>query len=286
MNYMKTLNTISENICFGGTQGVYEHHSDVTNTPMRFAVFVPQQLSEKPLPVIWWLSGLTCNEQNFITKAGAQQFAAQHGVIIVAPDTSPRGAGIQGEDDAYDFGTGAGFYVDATVTPWSHNYNMFSYISNELPDVIADNFTAANLNKQSIMGHSMGGHGALIIALKNPGRFASVSAFAPICNPADCAWGQKALSGYLGQDSAVWRQWDAANLIADGAKCPALLIDQGAADEFLHGGQLRPEALEAACEATNHPLTLRRQDGYDHSFYFIASFVGEHIAHHTKALLG
>lgn len=278
------MKTISENLCFGGVQGVYEHASAATKTPMRFAVYAPPQAESQKVPVVWWLSGLTCSEQNFINKAGAQRYAAEHGVLLVAPDTSPRGAGIAGEDEAYDFGSGAGFYVDATAAPWQANYQMYSYIVKELPEVLAANFPAADMSRQGIMGHSMGGHGALLIALKNPARYLSVSAFAPICNPSNCEWGQKALRGYLGGDKKIWRQWDAAALIEDGHSAPPLLVEQGAADEFLHGGQLRPEALAAACAAKNQPLTLRRQAGYDHSYYFIASFIGEHIHHHARAL--
>ncbi|MGI9307406.1 MAG: S-formylglutathione hydrolase [Gammaproteobacteria bacterium] len=279
------MKIISENKCFGGVQGVYEHASAETKTPMRFGVFAPPAAAENA-PVVWWLSGLTCTEQNFIAKSGAQRAAAECGVFVIAPDTSPRGAGVAGEDDAYDFGTGAGFYVDAQTAPWNENYRMYSYIAKELPAVVAANFPAADLSRQSIFGHSMGGHGALIIALKNPGRFASVSAFAPICNPSGCEWGRKALRGYLGEDEKIWRQWDAAALVEDGHSAPPLLVDQGADDEFLSGGQLRPEALEKACAAQKQPLTLRRQPGYDHSYYFIATFIGEHIAHHAKALRG
>ena len=276
------MKTISSNYCFGGTQHVCEHESAQTGTPMRFAVYAPP--TQSPAPVVWWLSGLTCTEQNFINKSGAQRYAAEHGVCIVAPDTSPRGAGVAGEDDSYDFGTGAGFYVDAAVPPWDKNYRMFSYICDELPQVVGANFTAADMSRQSIMGHSMGGHGALILALKTPGRFAAVSAFAPICNPASCAWGQKALRGYLGDNADVWRQWDAVALIEDGHSCAPIWAEQGGDDEFLSGGQLRPQALEAACQKNGQPLVLNTQVGYDHSYYFIASFIGEHIAQHANAL--
>lgn len=283
---MFIMKTISENFCCGGVQGVYEHDSAMTKTPMRFAVFAPPPELQKNAPVLWWLSGLTCTEQNFITKSGMQQYAAAHGMFVVAPDTSPRGAGVAGEDDAYDFGTGAGFYVDAAQPPWDANYRMYSYLCDELPSVIAAAFPAADMSRQCIAGHSMGGHGALIIALKNPGRFQSVSAFAPICNPSGCEWGRKALRGYLGEDESIWRQWDATTLIEDGHICPSPLIDQGAADEFLSGGQLRPEALEKACADKNLPLILQRRAGYDHSFYFIASFIGAHFAHHAAAANG
>ena len=276
------METINTNRSFGGTQGVYRHESEIVGTPMRFGVYVPP-LTIDQAPVLWWLSGLTCTEENFIAKAGAQRYAAEHGLILVAPDTSPRGAGIDGEDEAYDFGTGAGFYVDATVSPWRKHYQMFSYLRDELPHLIGANFPA-DMERQGILGHSMGGHGALIMALKNPGRFSSVSAFAPICNPSSCPWGQKALRGYLGEDAAVWRQWDAAALLADGARCPPLLIDQGADDEFLGGGQLRPDVLQTVAQQVGQPLTLRMQAGYDHSYFFIASFIGEHLAYHAQAL--
>ena len=275
------MKTISENLCFGGVQGVYEHDSAETKTAMRFAVFAPPDV--KSAPVLWWLSGLTCTEQNFIAKSGMQRYAAECGLFVVAPDTSPRGAGIAGEDDAYDFGTGAGFYVDAAVAPWKKNYRMFSYISEELPRVFAEHFPAADMSRQCIFGHSMGGHGALIVALKNPGRFRSVSAFAPICNPSGCEWGRKALRGYLGENENEWRKWDAAALIEDGHSCPPIFVEQGAADEFLSGGQLRPESLEKACAENGQPLTLNRRGGYDHSYYFIASFIGEHIVRHAAA---
>ncbi|MDM5147043.1 S-formylglutathione hydrolase [Candidatus Persebacteraceae bacterium Df01] len=277
------METVSKNLCFGGVQSICQHQSETVGTAMRFSVYSPPQAKKSSVPVLWWLSGLTCTEENFTFKAGAQRYAAEHGLLLVAPDTSPRGADIDGENDAYDFGTGAGFYVDATVPPWDKNYRMFSYVSNELPQVVSNHFPA-NIEQQGISGHSMGGHGALIIALKNPGQYRSVSAFSPICNPTECAWGKKALSGYLGKDSAAWRQWDATTLIEDGYRCPAPLIDQGTADEFLHNGQLRPDALQSACNKHGQPLDLRTQPGCDHSYYFIASFIGEHIAHHAAAL--
>lgn len=281
------MKTISENKCFGGMQGVYEHDSSETKTTMRFAAYAPPSASAREsAPVMWWLSGLTCTEQNFIAKAGAQRHAAEHGMFVVAPDTSPRGAGISGEDDSYDFGAGAGFYVDAAVAPWDKNYRMFSYVCEELPRAFSQNFPAADMSRQCISGHSMGGHGALIVALKNPGRFKSVSAFAPICNPSGCEWGRKALRGYLGENKSEWRKWDAAALISDGHSCPPIFADQGAADEFLSGGQLRPESLEKACAEKNQPLTLKLREGYDHSYYFVASFIGEHFAHHAAAMRG
>ena len=282
MRYNLCMKTISENLCFGGCQGVYEIESAATQTPMRFAVFAPPNADNAP--VIWWLSGLTCSEQNFITKAGAQQYAAKHGVFIVAPDTSPRQTGIADEDAVYDFGSGAGFYVDATISPWNAHYQMFSHIAAELPEIIKKHFAAADMSRQSIMGHSMGGHGALIIALKTAPRFKCVSAFAPICNPSAGDWGQKALRGYLGDNPREWRRWDATTLIEDGQTCAPIVVEQGADDEFLSGGQLCPKALETACAANNQPLTLHYRRGYDHSYYFIASFIGEHIARHAKAL--
>ena len=269
---------------FGGWQLICRHQSQETGTAMRFGVYLPPDADNKKMPVIWWLSGLTCTEENFVVKAGAQKYAAENGVIIIAPDTSPRGAGIDGEDDTYDFGSGAGFYVDAIVAPWNKNYRMFSYICNELPQVIAAHFPQADMNRQSIMGHSMGGHGALIIALKNPGRFLAVSAFAPICNPSRCEWGQKALAGYLGDDKNKWQQWDAAELIKSGAKCPPIWAEQGEADEFLP--QLMPDSLTQVCAAANQPLTMNRHKGYDHSYYFISTFIGNHITRHAKVLRG
>jgi S-formylglutathione hydrolase len=250
---------------------------------MVFAVYLPPQAQAGgTLPVLYWLSGLTCTDENFSTKAGAQRYAAEHGVILVMPDTSPRGAGIAGEDDSYDFGTGAGFYLNATQAPWSRHYRMYDYIVNELPALIAGNFPVDNA-RQSISGHSMGGHGALTIALKNPGKYRSVSAFSPIVAPMQVPWGQKAFKNYLGDDTAAWQQYDTIELIRNGAGKMPLLVDQGGADEFLDN-QLRPELLEQACRDAGFELTLRRQPGYDHSYFFIASFIGEHIAYHARAL--
>ena len=266
-------------------QGIYRHESTATATPMRFSVYVPPQAAAGGrAPLLWWLSGLTSTEENFTVKGGFQRHAAEHGVIVVAPDTSPRGAGIAGEDDAYDFGTGAGFYVDATVAPWSRNYRMFSYVSEELPALVAAHFPA-DMARQGIMGFSMGGHGALLLALKNPGRYRSVSAFAPICHLSACGWGRRALSGYMGEDRAAWLDWDVVELIKSGARCPPLLMDQGTGDEFM-STQLLPQALREACEAAGQALTLRMREGYDHSYYFVASFIGEHMAHHARALAG
>ena len=275
--------TRSSQCCFGGVQGFYSHQSSQTGTPMRFAVFVPPQAEQGAVPVVWFLAGLTCTEENFTAKAGAQRLAAELGLMLVAPDTSPRGDGVPDDPDgAYDFGLGAGFYVDATQAPFAANYRMYAYLTGELPDMIAAHFPA-DMARQSIMGHSMGGHGALTLALRNPGRFRAVSAFAPIVAPGQVPWGEKALGGYLGPDRAAWRAHDAVALIADGARVADILVDQGAADTFLHD-QLRPELLAAACAAAGIPLTLRMQPGYDHSYYFIASFIEDHLRWHAERL--
>lgn len=276
------LERIEHRACFGGWQDVYEHASTTLGCTMRFAVYLPPQAERATLPVLYWLSGLTCNEQNFITKAGAQRYAAEHGVILVAPDTSPRGGDVA-DADGYDLGKGAGFYVDATQAPWATHYRMYDYVVNELPALIEAQFPASDA--RAISGHSMGGHGALVIALKNPGRYRSVSAFSPIVAPSQVSWGEKAFGAYLGDDRTAWRAYDATALVGIATERLPLLIDQGDADEFLDG-QLRPHLLKAACEAAGHPIDLRLQPGYDHSYYFIQSFIGEHIAHHAKALRG
>ena len=277
-----TLERIEHRACFGGWQDVYEHASTTLGCTMRFAVYRPPQAETAKLPVLYWLSGLTCNEQNFITKAGAQRYAAEHGVILVAPDTSPRGDDVA-DADGYDLGKGAGFYVDATQAPWATHYRMYDYVVNELPALIEAQFPVTGA--RAISGHSMGGHGALVIALKNPGRYRSVSAFSPIVAPSQVPWGEKAFGAYLGDDRAAWRAFDATALVETATERLPLLIDQGDADEFLDG-QLRPQLLTAACDAVGHPIELRMQPGYDHSYYFIQSFIGEHIAHHAKALRG
>lgn len=266
--------------CFGGWQDVYQHRSEVLGCEMKFAVYLPPQAATQKLPVLYWLSGLTCNEQNFITKAGAQRYAAEHGIILVAPDTSPRGDDVA-DAEGYDLGKGAGFYLNATQEPWARHYRMHDYIVDELPALIEAHFPATDA--RGISGHSMGGHGALVLALRNPGRYRSVSAFSPIVAPSQVPWGEKAFSAYLGTDRSAWAQWDATELVATATERLPLLVDQGDADEFL-GGQLQPQRLQAACEAAGHPLQLRLQPGYDHSYYFIASFIGDHIAHHAKAL--
>lgn len=277
------IETVSENHCFGGVQGIYRHASRETGTDMRFSVYRPPQAERGPVPVLWYLSGLTCTEENFTVKAGAQRYAAEHGIMLVAPDTSPRGAGIEGEDDSYDFGSGAGFYVDATVAPWSRHYRMYSYVTGELPELLFGGF-AADPERQGITGHSMGGHGALTIALKLPHTYRSVSAFAPICAPSECPWGQKALGGYLGPDRTAWAGHDATALVESGARTrDTILIDQGAADEFLER-ELNPDLFADACERRGQHLTYRIHPHYDHSYYFIASFIGEHIAFHAQRL--
>ncbi|MEM9121435.1 MAG: S-formylglutathione hydrolase [Cyanobacteria bacterium P01_F01_bin.56] len=267
---------------FSGWQAVYRHHSNVLHCDMTFAVYLPPQAETQPCPVVYWLSGLTCTEQNFITKAGAQQHAAQHGVILIAPDTSPRDCELPGEDDSYDLGSGAGFYLNATQEPWSRHYRMYDYVVDELPEAIAANFPILETH-QGIMGHSMGGYGALMIALRNPGRFKSVSAFAPIVAPSQVPWGKKAFGHYLGSNLSDWLNYDPTHLVKNAPERLPILIDQGEADAFLKE-QLQPQLFAAACEAVNHPLTLRMQPGYDHSYYFIASFIGDHLTHHAAAL--
>lgn len=278
-----TLETLSLSRCFEGKQGVYRHVSSETSTPMRLAVFVPEQATKRRLPVVYWLSGLTCTEDNFTAKAGAQRAAAELGLILVAPDTSPRGDEVPDDPEgAYDFGLGAGFYVDATEQPWARHYRMRSYVEDELPALITRNFPA-DPERQSILGHSMGGHGALTIALRNPDRYRAVSAFAPIASPMRAPWGEKALDGYLGSDRAAWREYDACALIEDGARVAEILVDQGTDDPFLED-QLRPELLQAACDAAGLPLTVRMRPGYDHSYFFIATFIEDHLRWHAGRL--
>jgi len=275
------MEIVSENRCFGGVQRVLAHNSAETKTKMRIAVFTPP--GEGPFPVFLWLSGLTCTEENFTVKAGAQRVAAELGMMIVAPDTSPRGEGVPDDPEkAYDFGLGAGFYVDATETPWSAHYQMYSYINEELYGLIASELSG-DISRVAVSGHSMGGHGALTIALKNPQKYKSVSAFSPIVSPMNCPWGEKALSGYLGADHSKWRAYDSCALIEDGARFPDILVDQGAADQFLET-QLKPELLVKACAEADQPLTLRRQDGYDHSYFFISTFIEDHLRWHSERL--
>ncbi len=266
---------------FGGTLSVHDHDSAACNCTMRFAVFSPPQAEQRPVPVVWYLSGLTCDWSNVMEKAGLQRIAAELGLMIVAPDTSPRGEGVA-DDEAYDLGQGAGFYLTATQDPWAAHYRMDQYIAEELPALIAENFNA-DLTRQAIMGHSMGGHGALTLHLKNPGTYKSVSAFAPIVAPSGVPWGEKAFRAYLGNDPAAWAAYDATALVAEKPSAAHILIDQGEGDPFL-AGQLKPERFEAACAAAGQNLTLRRHAGYDHSYYFIASFIEDHLRHHAAAL--
>jgi S-formylglutathione hydrolase len=278
-----SFEVVSQSRSFGGTQFVYRHASRETSTPMRLAVFVPPQANAGKVPVVWFLSGLTCTEENFTVKAGAQRVASELGLILIAPDTSPRGEGVPDDaQGAYDFGLGAGFYVDATQEPWTRHYRMRSYLERELPALVAENLPA-DMSRQGITGHSMGGHGALTIALRNPGRFKAVSAFAPIASPMNCPRGEKALSNYIGPDRAAWRDYDACALIESGARLPDLLVDQGTADSFLES-QLKPQLLEAACVKAGQPLTLRMQEGYDHSYFFIATFIEDHLRWHARRL--
>ena len=276
------MERVEHRACFGGWQDVYRHASSVLGCTMQFAVYLPPQAAHGPCPVLYWLSGLTCTEQNVITKAGAQRYAAEHGIILVAPDTSPRGEAVA-DADGYDLGQGAGFYVNATQAPWAANYRMYDYVVDELPALVEAGFPATDA--RAVSGHSMGGHGALVVALRNPGRYRSVSAFSPIVAPSQVPWGEKAFSAYLGEDREAWKRYDATELVKCAREKLPLLVDQGDADEFLHG-QLRPELLQAAAAAAGHPLVLRLQPGYDHSYYFVASFIGEHIAHHASALRG
>ncbi len=277
------METVSQNRAFGGVQGVYHHASASTGTGMTFSVYVPPHDDGALLPVVWYLSGLTCTHANVTDKGDFRRACAKLGLIFVAPDTSPRGEGVADDPaGAYDFGLGAGFYVDATQAPFAHHYRMWSYVTEELPALVAAHFPA-DMGRQSIMGHSMGGHGALTIGLSLPERFRAVSAFAPIVAPTLAPWGQKALSGYLGQDRAAWRRHDAVALIEDGARGPALLVDQGEADQFL-AEQLKPELLEAACDKAGIDLSLRMQPGYDHSYYFISTFMEDHLHWHAAKL--
>ncbi|MEP7245026.1 MAG: S-formylglutathione hydrolase [Gammaproteobacteria bacterium] len=278
--------TVSQHRCFGGTVGFYKHRSQVNDCTMKFSVFTPPQAERGPVPVLYYLAGLTCTEETFMIKAGAQRVAAELGLMLVAPDTSPRGVPLPGDSDAYDFGVGAGFYVDATQEPWSKHYHMYSYVTAELPALIDAQFPA-HKQRQGIFGHSMGGHGALSIGLKNPGgRYRSISAFAPIAAPKQCPWGQKAFTGYLGPDQGQWDQYDSTELmkkVKAAAVRPHLLIDQGLSDQFL-ANQLHPHLFENACKAVGYPLTLRRQPGYDHGYYFMATFMEDHLRHHSKIL--
>ncbi len=276
-----TIETVSTWKSHGGTQGVYTHASSATGTPMTFSAFVPDHAPGAKLPVLWYLSGLTCTHANVTEKGEFRQACAEHGIIFVAPDTSPRGDDVP-DDEGYDFGKGAGFYVDATQEPWAGNFRMRSYIEQELPGIVAANFPV-DVERQGITGHSMGGHGALTISLRNPGRFRSTSAFSPIVSPLNCPWGEKALGGYIGEDRAKWREYDAVALIEDGARLPDLLVDQGTADNFLEG-QLKTHLLDHVCRNADMRAAIRMQEGYDHSYYFISTFMAEHVAWHAERL--
>lgn len=277
------MEQIAQNKSFGGRQLRFSHTSKVLDCGMHFSVYLPPAAEHGPVPVLYWLSGLTCTDENFVQKAGAQQYAAQHGVAIVAPDTSPRGEGVPDDPQAaYDFGLGAGFYVNATQAPWSRHYRMYDYVVDELPALVCANLPIDG-ERAGIFGHSMGGHGALTIALKNPAQFRSVSAFAPICSPLNCPWGEKALGNYIGEDHQAWRQYDSTELVREAQQRLPILVDQGTADNFLES-QLKTELLEQACAESAYPATIRMQAGYDHSYFFIASFMGEHIAFHAQHL--
>ncbi len=278
------IETVSEARCFGGVQGVYKHHSDATGTPMSFSLFLPPAAEQGPVPLIWFLSGLTCTPMNVTEKGEYRAACAELGLALVAPDTSPRGEGVADDPDgSWDLGLGAGFYVDATKRPWAPHYRMWSYIAEELPSLVGANFTALDMGRQSIMGHSMGGHGALTMALRHPGRFASASAFAPIVAPSQIPWGQKAFTAYLGDDRGQWAEYDSVALIDAGREPGPLLVDIGTADPFFER-ELRPELLEDACARSGIPLKLNRRTGYDHSYYFISTFMGEHLRWHSAHL--
>jgi S-formylglutathione hydrolase len=278
---------VSRHAAFGGQVSFHRHTAVETACAMRFAVYLPPQAERRRVPVLWYLAGLTCTEETFMIKAGAQRVAAELGLALVAPDTSPRGVSLPGDSDSWDFGVAAGFYLDAEEDPWSRHYRMYSYITRELAELVENNFPV-DPQRQGIFGHSMGGHGALTIGLKHPDRYRSISAFAPICAPMHCPWGQKAFAGFLGPDRERWRPYDACELIRSLVTVsgrPPLLVDQGTADQFLEQ-QLLPERLEQACKDTGYPLTLRRQPGYDHGYYFISTFMEDHLRHHARALLG
>lgn len=276
-----TLTEISANKSFGGGLKRYKHSSSSLKCDMIFAVYLPPQAETQKVPVLWWLSGLTCTDENFMQKAGAHRVAAELGIAIICPDTSPRGLDLPGEHDSYDFGSGAGFYVNATQEPWKNNYQMYDYITKELPELVMAHLPFNG--REAISGHSMGGHGALVLALRQPDRYASVSAFAPITNPSNCPWGEKAFTGYLGAQRGTWAQYDACKLISTRQSRQELFVDQGEADNF-KTEQLKPEQLQAVCAEVGHPLIYRSHAGYDHSYFFIASFIEEHLRYHAKHL--
>jgi len=276
-----TLTEISSTKSFDGWLKRYKHNSTSLGCEMIFAIYLPPQAATQKVPLLWWLSGLTCTDENFMQKAGAQRIAAELGIAIICPDTSPRGLNIPGEDDSYDLGTGAGFYVNATQEPWQKNYRMYEYITEELSVVVIDNFPVNG--REAISGHSMGGHGALVLGLRQPNRYTSISAFSPIVNPSNCPWGEKALTSYLGVNRDAWAEYDTCKLVESGISKQELFIDQGAADNFLKE-QLKPELLQAACEKAKHPLLYRSHEGYDHSYFFIATFIEDHLRYHAKYL--
>lgn len=280
---MAGMTTRSEQACFGGTIGFYSHASTEIGAEMKFSVFVPGKGPARPLPALYFLAGLTCTEETFMMKANALRHAAELGLVLVAPDTSPRGLGLPGEEDDWDFGTGAGFYLDAEAEPWRRNYRMYSYVTRELPALVEASFPV-EAGRRGVFGHSMGGHGALVAALKNPQAYRSVSAFAPICNPVVVPWGEKAFGNYLGADRARWAEWDASELLKQGSRlAEPILVDQGMKDQFL-AGQLRPDALEAAAQGAGQELVLRRHEGYDHSYWFIQTFIEDHLKWHAERL--
>lgn len=274
------MQTLSENKCFSGTQGVYQHPSEATNCEMTYGLFLPEEAKDGPVPILWYLSGLTCTHENAMTKAGAQQWAAEQGIAICFPDTSPRGEGVA-DDDAFDLGKGAGFYVNATQAPWAEHYQMWDYVAQELPALLAQHFPI-DAERQSVTGHSMGGHGALTLAMSMPGRYRSVSAFSPICNPTGAEWGRKQLAAYLGSDETTWAAHDASLLMAERGFDGPMLIDTGAADNFLD--LLRPETLANAAATRRQQIQFRMQPGYDHSYFFVSTFIEDHIAFHAEAL--
>lgn len=280
-----TIETLSEHTAFNGTIGFYRHDSTSNNCPMQFSVFQPLQAKSESVPVVTYLAGLTCTEETFMIKSGALRVAAELGLMLVAPDTSPRGEDVPDDPDgAYDFGLGAGFYLNATEAPWNQHFNMYDYLTKELPEVLSSSFPA-DLNRQGITGHSMGGHGALTIGLKNPQAYRSISAFAPICSPSNCPWGKKAFENYLGEDRAAWAEYDATELVGKLQAAPEhkILIDQGLADQFLEQ-ELHPDLFEAACAANGVALELRRHDGYDHGYFFISTFMEDHLRYHASVL--
>ena len=287
MSALPPIELKNAHACFGGAQRYYQHDPHEIGLPMKFSVYLPPKAVEgEKVPALLYLAGLTCTEETFMVKAAAQRLAAELNVALICPDTSPRGAGLAGESDSWDFGVGAGFYLDATAKPWALHWRMESYILNDLLPLVGAKLPV-DMNRLGIFGHSMGGHGALTLALRHPGKFKSVSAFAPIANPVNCPWGQKAFSGYLGDDKAEWAKHDASELMSAQASAPypaGILVDQGLADKFLIENQLLPEAFEAACAKVGQPLTLRRQSGYDHGYYFIQSFIDDHLRHHAQQL--